>query len=187
MSFPEKIPFFVLILCLSWLNNLLIPFAIYFRKFGRHGYKGAGGCNIWGVLMDGVLAGAINLVALNFLLEVQPPVRGRDVLTAFIAGLAVMILMHAWLTWRKEGVWIMPEPGKWNSGGYWHMVSATLQMGFLVFVLWLIASRPFLWALTLTRLTLLTESLFGLLFLLCSSLGGRGLRVGRFHLDNRPW
>jgi len=192
MPLTTKLPFFLIILLLSCLNNLLVPFAIYFKKFGS-GYhpakeKFAGGaCNVWGVIMDGLLAGAINVIALNLLLEIQPQLIWRDGFLVFLGGFLSMALAHVWMAVKQWRVWIMPRPGRWNEGGYWHMFSMTLQMGFLYYPLLIILENPRLWHESFVQLSLLTTSLFALVFVLCFRMGKKGVKVGHLCLDGEPW
>ncbi|MBI4359046.1 MAG: hypothetical protein HY577_00420 [Candidatus Nealsonbacteria bacterium] len=187
MDSSEKLPLFLLILCLSLLNNLLIPFAIYFRQFGRKGYRGQGGCNAGGVIMDGVLAGLINLLALNLLFEIGPRLLFRDLALAFLVGFLSMVSAHVFMSLRRWEVWIMPRPGRWNKGGYWHMVSMTLQMGFLFYPALLLFQDPFLLERGMVQLSLFLIFLLAGLFLLCLRRGKRDWRVGRFCLSGQAW
>ena len=187
MILAEKMPFFVLILGLSLLNNLLVPFWLYFRKFGRRGYQGQGGCNGWGVLMDGVWVAFLNLVAVNFLLEAKLAWRWPEIFLSFCLGLLAMVLMHVWMSLKRWEGWIMPKPWKWNSGGYWHMISATLQIGFLFYPLVLIWKNPVWLSQPLTQLTLLAGALGALLFFLSLSVGRRGLKTKFFQISHRSW
>ncbi|MDP2927154.1 MAG: hypothetical protein Q8N65_03415 [bacterium] len=187
MELSEKLPFFILILCLSLLNNLLIPFAIYFRQFGRKGYRGQGGCNIWGIVMDGILAGLINIIALNLLLELRFKVLVQDLTLAFLTGFISMVTAHIFMSVRRWKVWIMPEPWKWNAGGYWHMISMTLQMSFLFYSALLLLKTPSLLEKEMVQISLVSIFLLAGIFLLCLRLGKRGLRIGWFCLGSKAW
>ena len=180
MDFIEKLPFLVLILCLSLLGNLLVPFAIYFRKFGRNGYQGQGGCDGWGVIMDGVLAGAINPAMMNFLLEIKPKIVWPDLTISLVFGFLAMLSMHAWMSLRKWQAWIMPKPWRWNSGGYWHMVSATLQMGFLAYQALLVVKDSSLFDLSLTKITFGAVLLLTVAFVGCLNRDKMKTWIGRF-------
>ena len=187
MELSEKLPFFILILCLSLLNNLLIPFAIYFRKFGENGYRGQGGCNTGGVIMDGILAGLINIIALNLLLELRFKVLVQDLTLAFLTGFVSMVTAHIFMSVRKWKVWIMSESWKWNAGGYWHMISMTLQMSFLFYPALLFLKTPSLFERGMVQISLILIFLLTGIFLLCLRLGEKGLRIGRFCLDSKAW
>ena len=187
-----KLPFFIIIFLLSCLNNLLVPFAIYFRKYGSGAHPekkrfGGGACNAWGVIMAGFLAGAINVIALNLIWEIHPIVLWRDVAIVFLFGVLSTVSAHVWMSLKQWQVWIMPRPWQWNAAGYWHMVSMTLQMGFLYYPLLLVLKNTSLLHDRSVQLSLLSSFLLGLVFLLCFHVGQRGLRIGRFCIDNKPW
>jgi hypothetical protein len=185
----EKSPAFLFILTASLLNNLIIPFVIYFKKYGlfKKRNKNFIGCNAWGIIMDGFLAGAINLTALNFLLALKPKILMVDIKIALFMGLASMIFAHLWMSARRWKIWVMPQPWHFNSAGYWHMVSMTTQMSFLFYPLVIILKNPSLLSAPITQFSLILISLFTFLFLLAFHLSNKGLKIGRFHLNKEPW
>src|SRR5574340_1533872 len=125
------------VLALSVVNNWLVPLTIYASKFGlfKKRPKEFIGCNDWGVVMDVILAGAINLTIWQYLLTIDPVIKQEDLVKALLGGFGFMVVTHFWMavTFWKE--WIMPEPFRWNAGGYWHMVSMTLQMAYAFYPL----------------------------------------------------
>jgi hypothetical protein len=185
----EKSPAFLFILTASLLNNLIIPFVIYFKKYGlfKKRNKNFIGCNAWGIIMDGFLAGLINITALNFLLALKPKILLDDIKIALFMGLASMIFAHLWMSARRWKIWVMPQPWHWNSAGYWHMVSMTIQMSFLFYPLVIILKNPPLLAEPITKPSIIFISLLTLLFLLAFHLSNKGLKIGRFHLNKEPW
>jgi hypothetical protein len=185
----EKIPAFLLITFASLFNNLLVPFAIYFKKYGffKKRKKDFVGCNFWGIIMDGFLAAAINLTALNFLLETKPKILPLDIKIAAFMGLLSMIFAHLWMVARRWKIWIMPQPWHFNSAGYWHMLSMTLQMSFLFYPLVILLQNPSLLTAPITQSSLILIFLFSLLFLLAFHQSNKGLKLGRLHLNKEPW
>lgn len=187
MPFTERWPFFILVLLLSTLNNLAIPFVLYFRRFGRKGYSGRGGCNFWGVIMDGFLAGAINLIALNLIFEMKEDLLASDVLIVLAAGFLSMVAAHSVMSMKKWEVWIMPKPWQWNEGGYWHMFSMTVQMAFVYYPLWLILKNLSFLEEKAISLSLIAGFALAYLFLLCLEIGRRGLKIGQLTIGNQSW
>ncbi len=186
---PEKIIFFLLILSASCLNNLLIPFFIYYKKYGffRKRNKNFIGCNSWGIIMDGILAGLINIVMLNLLLNIKLRVKIEDMIIAFILGFVSMLLAHIYMVVAKWKIWIMPKPWQFNLAGYWHIISMTLQMSFLFYPLILIMKNPFLWGEDIVQTSLTLIFFFALLFLLCLKLMKKGVKIGNLNISNKPW
>lgn len=134
--------------------------------------------------MDGIAASLINFVVAKYLLEMKVPVQNYNVMLSLIMGFSIMICAHIWMSIRKWEVWIMPKSWKWNAGGYWHMISMTLQMAFLAYplvLLWhheaFIIIKNYLWF-----------GVFGiLLFLWSFRRSDRDFKIGRFILRSRAW
>lgn len=180
---------FAEILIFTAVNNWVIPIIIYASKFGLFKKRPAKftGCNWWGVVMDVIIAGLINLVILNYLLTTSSKFMAENVLAAFILGLASTIAIHIFmaLTHRKE--WIMPRPWKWNEGGYWHMISMTLQISYCFYPLVLFYREPKLLELFLTQATILLIVVLGAFFLLALSLKDRDLKIGPLKIRAKTW
>jgi hypothetical protein len=177
-------PIFIVIFFL--FANLLVPLFLYHRRHGlfQRRYKGKGGCNGWSFVMAGIAAGMVNFVVARYLLEIKAPMQNYNVMMALIIGFLIMVLAHIWMSYRKWEIWITPKPWKWNEGGYWHMISMTLQTAFLVypFVLLMqeevsIVIKKYLWF-----------GVFGvLLFLWSFKRSERDLKIGRFILSSEAW
>ncbi len=186
---PDKLLYLFAILIASLINNLLIPFVIYYQKYGffKKRKKDFIGCNSWGIIMDGIFAGLINIAALNLLLEIRPQIVMEDLKIAFILGFAIMILAHIYMVLAKWKIWIMPLPWQFNLAGYWHLISMTLQMSFLLYPFVLIYRSPTLLKNDIIQNSILWIIFFSLLFLLSLNLSKKGLKIGRFHISNKPW
>lgn len=186
---PDKLPFLSGILLASLLNNLLVPFAIYYQKYGffKKRNKDFIGCNTWGIIMDGILAGLINIIAFNLLLEIKPRLELESLTMAFVLGFLSMVAAHTWMSVNRWKIWIMPRPWHWNMAGYWHMISMTLQMSFLFYPLILILKNPFLWEKALVKISLIVITFFALCFGLSLQLMKKGVRIGKFRISNKPW
>lgn len=185
----SKLPFLSGILIASLLNNLLIPFAIYYQKYGffKKRNKDFIGCNTWGIIMDGILAGLINIIAFNLLLAIRPRLELKDLIAAFVLGFSFMVAAHVWMSVNRWKIWIMPRPWHWNIAGFWHMISMTLQMSFLFYPLILILENPLLWEKTLVKISLIAIAFFALLFGLSLQLMKKGVRIGKLRISNKPW
>lgn len=185
----DKAILFFLITLASFINNFLVPLIIYTRKFGlfKKREENFVGMNIWGLIMDGVLAGFINIIIFNLLLWLNPKMVFKDIRIAFVLGFGSMVLAHVWMSLKEWSVWIMPEPWKWNEAGYWHMVSMTLQMSFCFYPLVLLVKIPKILneGMVLTSISL-AIFLAGL-FLLSLKFSQRGLRLGKFFIGAEPW
>ncbi len=186
--FERTLPYLIIVV-ISYLNNLLVPFAIYHKKYGlfRKKYKEKGGCNGWGIFMDGVLAGLINVTVLNFLSVIQPRFNFEEAKLAFLAGFTSMVMAHVLMSIRKWETWIMPKPWHWNTGGYWHMISMTLQMSFLFYPVIIIVKDLTLLEESITRISLFSGLFWIGLFVLSWYLSNRGIKIGRFHLNKESW
>lgn len=185
----DKLPFLFGILIASLINNLLVPFAIYYHKYGffKKRKKDFIGCNTWGIIMDGILAGLINIVALNLLLTIKPQVETEDIKIAFILGLAAMATAHIYMVVAKWRIWIMPRPWQFNLAGYWHIISMTLQMSFLFYPLILILKNFSFLDYDIVKISVILIFFFALLFLLCLKLSKKGVKIGKLYISNKPW
>ena len=185
----EKLLLFLIILFASCLNNLIIPYAIFIKKFGifKKRSKGFVGVGIWGIIMDGIIAGLINVTALNFLLEIKPGIFHTDILTAIVAGFISMIAIHIFMSVRRWKVWIMSKPWNWNAAGYWHMISTTIQMSFLFYPLVVTAKNPSILNRDITIISLILIFLLTILFIIAFHFDNKGLRIGKLHLSNKSW
>jgi len=185
----EKIVLFILILLASWVNNWFLPFILYHFEYGlfQKKYKGRGGCNGWGIIGDGILAGLINITILYFLFSINPLTQNKDLVLALILGFFSMVVTHIWMSICRWETWIMPKPWHWNSGGYWHMFSMTMQIAFLWYPLILIFRYPILLRRPVVIMNLGLCSLWIGIFLASFYWGMRGLKIGRFHLNSESW
>lgn len=187
----EKLALFILIFFLSAINNLLLPYIIYFKKYGFGGKKEKPvyGVNEWGIIMDGILAGFLNIIFLNFLLEIKPVIMITDIISALIIALIITFFTHIFMAVRKWQIWIMPTPWRWNSAGYWHIISMTLQMFFLFYVAVLVFNDLSLLGKTFTKISILI-SLFiiALFFRALYCFDNRiKFKIGKFTIGNKPW
>lgn len=184
-----KIIPFLFILIASCFNNLIIPYLIYYKKFGLFKKRPPGfvGVNFWGIIMDGILAGGINIIILNYLLEIKPAILLSDLIISLIGGLIFMITSHIYMSVAKWKVWIMPKPWTWNLAGYWHMISMTLQMSYAAYCLLIIFRNPSLFFETLTVLSLGGGIFLTGLFLLALRHEKKGIKIGLIRIDNQPW
>ena len=137
--------------------------------------------------MDGIAASMVNFVVAKYLLEIKAPLQNYNIIMAFFIGFLIMILAHIWMSYRKWEVWITPNPWKWNEGGYWHMISMTLQMAFLVYPLVLLWQNDGLRFLGMTKNYFCLGFLGILLFLWSFKRSERDFRIGRFILRSRAW
>ncbi len=142
--------------------NWLIPLIIYAKKFGLFRQRPAGfiGCNGWGVVMDVVIAGIINVAVLGYIFFANQVIGTAEIMTALTWGFAGMVVLHVWMAVTKWEEWIMPEPWHWNAGGYYHMLSATIQFGYILLPVVLMREHPVL-VLTLATKLLFMVALFG--------------------------
>lgn len=186
---PEKILFFCIILFASSLNNLLIPFLIYYKKYGffRKRNKDFIGCNAWGIIMDGILVGLMNITAFNLIYDLKSNLFIDDIKLSIFIGFLSMVATHIWMTVRRWKIWIMPTPGRFNSAGYWHMISMTIQLSFLYYPLILIGENSSLLQLEITIFSLMAGVLLSILFLLSLYFSRTGLKIWKLNLSNQPW
>lgn len=186
---PAKPVYFIGILILSLINNLLVPFTIYYFKYGffKKRNKDFIGCNTWGILMDGVLAGLINIIALNMLITLGLQIKIIDVAVSTFLGFLFMILAHLYMVWAKWKIWIMPRPWKFNLAGYWHLFSMTVQMSFLFYPLVLVFENPYLWKSEIVKTSFFAILILAFLFLLCLILMKKGVKIGFIKISNQPW
>lgn len=185
----HKFIFIIFILLASCLNNLIIPYVIYFKKYGffKKRKKGFIGVNMWGIIMDGILAGLINIITLDYLLEIKQRMYMQDILFSLVSGFLFMVCCHIYMSVNKWKIWIMPKPWKWNEAGYWHMVSMTLQMSYIAYCLLILFKNPILLTQTSTQLMLGSTLLLGLLFVLAIRQHIKGLTIGRVYIGNEAW
>lgn len=185
----EKIIYFLIILSASCINNLIIPFAIYIKRYGlfKNRNKDFIGCNVWGIVMDGVLAGLINIIALNFILTIQPKLLTHEIKLALFWGMAASVGIHVLMATTAWKIWIMPRPWHWNLAGYWHMISFFIQMSFLFYPLIIIWQQPLLLSEKITKFSLGSVFFLGILFFLSLYFSRRGLKIGKLFIDHRPW
>jgi len=184
-----KLFLFVLISIFSCVNNLFIPFVIYYQKYGffKKRNKDFIGCNGWGIIMDGFLAALINIIVLNYLLETKQSASYDSLEISLIFGIYTTIIIHYLMSVFKWKYWIMVKPWHWNSAGYWHMFSMTIQMTFIYYPLIIIWQNPRLLTLLITKYSLTIETIFVCLFALALYLSNKGIRIGRIHINKEPW
>jgi len=180
---------FILVIIASWFNNFLIPLIIYAKEFSlfKKREKDFVGICTSGLIMDGFLAMLINIVILNFLLETGSVVNLANVEIATIAGFISMICAHLFMALRKWRVWIMPQPWRWNAGGYWHMFSMTIQMAFCFYPFILLIESPQLLNERITQASIILEIIFVSLFLFVFWLGGKGQPNKKLSFLSNPW
>ncbi len=179
----------ILIVLLTAINNWAIPVVIYASKFGlfKKRVEGFVGCNFWGVVMDVFIAGVINVAVWNYLASFAITLSSADIVKALMFGVLAAAGTHIIMAATAWKEWIMPEPWRWNAGGYWHMVSETIQMAYVFLVLVTLADRPELLALPTTQLTLLVLVVLGILFLLALSAKDKDIVLGDLELSAQPW
>lgn len=167
MDLLTKFFLFFSVAFITALGNWGIPVAIYAKKYGlfKKRPKGFVGCNFWGVIMDVFIAGAINLVILNFLLTVSLKISQNDLIVSLVLGFLFMAVIHFFMAVTSWKEWIMPKPWHWNLAGYWHMVSMTLQMAYVFYPLVLLTKTPQLLEIFITRTTIVIVIILCLLFL----------------------
>jgi hypothetical protein len=178
--------FSIFIVIFFLFANLFVPLFLYHRRYGlgKRKYKGKGGCNGWSFVMDGIAAGIINFIATRYLLELKAPIRTNEIMLSLVLGLIIMIFAHLWMSYRQWEIWITPKPGKWNEGGYWHMISMTLQMAFLAYPFVLLMQEE----ISVVIKKYLWFGVFGiLLFLWSFKRSERDLKIGRFILKSQAW
>ena len=184
----KLIPYLAIII-LSGTLNWLIPVVIYAKKFGLFRKRPSGfiGCNFWGFIMDVILAGLINVIILRYLVIVSARPDVKDILPAFALGLLMMATTHIVMsvTYWKE--WIMPAPWRFNAGGYWHMVSMTLQMSYCSFPLIVIARQSHLLSLSATHITVLAILALACLFLFSLTVKHKDIEIGPIRISGKPW
>jgi len=187
----EKLLLFFIIFSASLFNNLIVTYIIYYRRYGFFKKRPARhiGVNGWGIVMDGILAGCMNLVAINFLYEIRPNVTAADLFTAFVVAFVASVFCHILMAVRKWRIWIMPKPWHWNEAGYWHMFSMTAQFFFLAYPLILLFKNN---SLLYSPITKTSGLLFFILLVLFSSAlycydNKKELSIGKFGIRSRPW
>lgn len=185
----NKSVLFAVILLASCLNNLIIPYLIYYKKYGlfKKRERNFVGVNAWGIIMDGLLAGIINIISLNFLLVIKPAVSLQLVSVAIFLGLIFTLCCHLYMAVTRWKIWIMPKPWQWNEAGYWHMISMTIQMSFSAFCFIIILADPRVLKYEITGFTLASCFVLSFLFLASLQQQHKGLRIGVFNIDNKPW
>lgn len=186
--FSKTLPI-ILVLILSWFNNLFIPLFLYHRQYGlfKRNYKGGGGCNGWSFVMDGLLAGLMNIVATYFLLEISYRFSAEEIIIALGIGALATTISHITMSVQKWDIWIMPKPWKWNKAGYWHMVSMTLQVGYFFLVLIPLFKTPGLLNKDISILTLLSFGILLVFFMGAFITKDKGLVLGKFHINKSAW
>lgn len=185
----SKILLVIIVLILSWINNLFIPLFLYHRKYGlfRKKYKGGGGCNGWSFVMDGLLAGLMNIVVTNFLLEIGYHFSVNEIVIALGMGALLTFISHVTMSLQKWDIWIMPKPWKWNGAGYWHMISMTLQTGYFFLVLIALFSNKIYISKDSVISTLVIFSITLSFFLWSFFQKDKGLKIGKFHINKEAW
>jgi hypothetical protein len=137
--------------------------------------------------MDGIAAGMINYIAARYLLELKAPIRTNEIMLSLTLGLIIMICAHIWMSYRKWEIWITPKPWRWNEGGYWHMISMTLQVAFLAYPLILLWESHNLGFIFEIRDWFLWGVLGILIFLWSFTRQDRDLKIGRFIIKSNAW
>lgn len=186
---PAKPVYFIAIFILSLINNLLVPFTIYYFKYGffKKRNKDFIGCNTWGIIMDGILAGLVNITALNMLIDLHADIKTADIMISIILGFLFMLGAHFYMVWAKWKIWIMPRPWKFNLAGYWHLFSMTIQMSFLFYPIILVINNPLLWEKEIVKASFSAILILSILFLLCLILMKKGVKLGFIKISNQPW
>jgi hypothetical protein len=184
-----RLLFFICILIASLINNLIVPYAIYYKKFGFFKKRPQGfiGVNFWGIIMDGILAGGINIIILNYLLNINSAILLSDLIVSILAGFFFMIICHIYMSVKKWKVWIMPKPWVWNLAGYWHMFSMTLQMSYVGYCFIIILRNLDRLTDSLTIFSVIVGFSLACLFILSLKQEKKGLKIGKVNISNKPW
>lgn len=187
----DKLYLFLLITIASFFNNLIIPYIIYAQKFGlfKNRQKDFIGVNGWGIIMDGLLAACMNVVAINFLYEVSPVLKPTDLILSLFIAIVLTTASHILMAVRKWKIWIMPRPWHWNEAGYWHMFSMTVQFFFLAYPLIILLENYNLLFSKIVQFSLfLFISLFILfIFALYCYDNKIEFKLGKITIKSRPW
>lgn len=103
-----------------------------------------------GFLGDGVVVPLINVLIFYIIVSMGQregigmigAIGGiKGVSLAFTVGLMVDILAHYLQGKLKLTNWSMPRPFHWNFAGYWHMISFSIQLGYLALFFWIIWTK----------------------------------------------
>ncbi|MCL4338685.1 hypothetical protein M1271_03280 [Patescibacteria group bacterium] len=182
------LPYLVIVI-LSGILNWLIPLLIYAGKFGLFKKRTAGfvGCNFWGIVMDVVLAGMIDTIILKYLFIVSAKPLMEYIIQAFVLGFVIMVTTHIVMSITHWKEWIMPSPWRFNAGGYWHMISMTLQMAYCAYPLVIITQQTKLLTLVATHTTILAVLALASLFLFSLTVKHRDLEIGPIRISGKPW
>lgn len=185
----EKLPYFLIIIFLSFTNNLVVSTAIFIKKFGLFKKRNPDfvGINGWGIIMDGILAALMNLTAVNWILDIKPKILTEDLIPALLFGFSAMVVSHLYMAVKKWKIWIMPTPWHWNEAGHFHMFSATVQIGFLSYPAILILKNPNLLSLSLTQISFVFFIFLLFLFFLCLQCMKNGIKIGKFTISGKSW
>lgn len=185
----EKLQLLLIITIFSWVSNLIIPLAIYIKKYGilKKRPEEFVGCNAWGIIMDGILANLMNITAMNFYIENRMPINPENIKISLLIGIVITAISHVTMAVREWEIWIMPSPWRWNEAGYWHMVSMTLQMAFFTYALVTIIQNPGLLLEQITIISMIFMSVWILFFLVALYFMSKGLRMGKLYLNYKPW
>ncbi len=185
----EVLLLFFLVALLTAFVNWLIPVLIYRKMFGlfKPRPKNFSGCNWWGVVMDVILAGLINIVVLNYILSADIIISIQSVGLAIILGFLAMGGLHVFMAVSAWKEWIMPKPWHWNAGGYWHMVSATVQFSYLAYPLVLLVNYPSLWKLNTTLGTTIILIFLTGLFIISLKLKNQDIKIGPLKISGAAW
>lgn len=184
----DLLKFFIVVLFFQ-VANLYVPLYLYHRQYGvgKKKYKGGGGCNGWSFVMDGLLAGLMNIVVTNYLIQIQYIPSVREMFVALGFGIIAIIISHITMSIQNWDIWIMPKPWKWNKAGYWHMISMTLQVGYFSLVPIALISNRGLINRDYTLFMVLLFAVLFLLFLYSFIKKDKGLVIGKFHINKEAW
>jgi hypothetical protein len=187
----EKLILFIIISVLSLINNLLVTYAIYYKKFGffKKRPKDFLGVNAWGIIMDGLLAAIMNIITINFLYEVKPDIKTYDLIVSLIIALVITTASHIFMVKRQWKIWIMPSPGHFNEAGFWHMFSMTAQTFFLSYPLIILINNRELLTSPVTKSTLTEFFILSVLYVLtlyCYD-NKKEISIGKIAIKSSPW
>lgn len=180
---------FVVTVFFTILGDWAIPFFLFWKTWGLFKKRPEGfvGTNFWGIIMDVLLASAVNIVILNYILSYKSYTTDMNIFLALILSFAFTVFIHIFMAVTKWKIWIMPTPWHLNLAGKWHLISMTLQMAFAFFPLIMFWQNPSLISMADTQKTLIMVGILGTLFLISLYFCDRGLRIGKFEISGESW
>lgn len=171
------------------LGNWAVPFFLFWKTFGLFKKRPQGfvGTNFWGIIMDVILASAINIIVLNYILLYKSQVTYMNIFYSLILGFAFTVFIHFFMIITNWKIWIMPKPWHLNLAGKWHLVSMTLQMAFVFFPLIMFWQNPSLINTHDAQKMLIIVGILVALFLISLYFCDRGLKIGKLEISGKSW